>query len=87
MSDPIGNEQILDGIIQAATLSADLESVKPAPVSSVPNPDGSRQSETRSERERRIIGAAIRHSVAAGLLVIAPDAAARMEGGISLMPR
>lgn len=80
-------DAVLDAVVQVAVLAADMEVMRAPPPSSVPAPDGSPQAETRAERERRVIGAAVRHCVATGLLMVAPDAAARMEAGVPLVPR
>jgi hypothetical protein len=74
--------ELLDEVIRMAVMAADMEALGPVPRSSVRNPDGSIQGETEAERTRRLVNAAIRHSVKSGLLMVAPDAEARLEGGI-----
>jgi hypothetical protein len=71
-------------VIHFGVLAADMEALRPRPVSSVPNPDGSAQFETNAEYTRRIIGCAILHLIKVGLLVIPEDAREKMERGIPL---
>jgi hypothetical protein len=71
-------------VIQFGVFAADMEALKPRPVSSVPNPDGSAQYETPAEYTRRIITAAIVHLIEVGLLVIPDDAREKMDQGIPL---
>ena len=73
---------MLDEVIQFGVMAADMEALKPRPMSPIRNPDGSAQRETGAEYTRRIVGHAIRHLVEVGLLVVADDAAAKMEAGI-----
>jgi hypothetical protein len=61
----------LRAIIRLADGAADYELLcTPTPVSSVRNPDGLQQSETMSERTRRIVETAIMYAVENGLLVV-----------------
>jgi hypothetical protein len=53
--------------------------MKPPPRSRVRNPDGSSQSETRAERDRRIVGTAVLYLLEMGLLVIPDDADQRLD--------
>jgi hypothetical protein len=81
MPDP-AERDILADVIHLGVLAADMEALGPQRFSSVRNPDGSAQPETHAEHTRRIIGAAIRHLVAAGLLAVPENAADLMEDGI-----
>jgi len=71
-------------IVHYGVLAADMEALKPRPVSNVRNPDGSAQHETNAEYTRRIIGCAVLHLIETGLLVIPDDARDKMERGIPL---
>lgn len=82
-NEPVEFDQdMADEILRLAVMSADMEALKPRPVSSVPNPDGSAQYETASDYTRRIVRAAILAMLEQGLLVIPADAEERMERGI-----
>lgn len=80
------DEGLLEDVLRAAFFAADFEAMEPRPVSSVRNPDGSPQQETNAEFTRRVVRTAVLHLLEQGLLVVADDAAGRLENGI-LMKR
>lgn len=70
----------LRNILRACTMAVDMELLgKPAPASSVRNPDGSQQSETQAERSRRIVETAVMYAVENGLLSVPGDIAGRLD--------
>jgi hypothetical protein len=73
---------VADDVIRAAGMAASLEALGPAPVSSVRNPDGSQQPETRAEHDTRIVRTAVMHLLEQGLVVFPPDIAELLDGWI-----
>lgn len=84
MSQITYDPELAGEIVHYGVLAADMEALKPRPVSSMRNSDGSAQYETGAEYTRRIIGCAILHLIEVGLLVIPDDAREKMERGIPL---
>lgn len=77
------DRQVAEDVIRAARFAADGEvSCKPVPFSSVRNPDGSRQSETQSERDNRMVRAAVLHLLEQNLVVFPPDIRQTLDGRI-----
>jgi hypothetical protein len=54
----------------------------PTPLSSIRNPDGSLQNETRAEHDARIIRAALMHLLEQNLVVFPPDIAETLNDWI-----
>ena len=81
---PAYDPDVARTVIRYGVFAADMEALKPRPVSSVRNPDGGPQGETAAEFTRRIITTAITHLLDNGLLAIPDDAEARMDEGIPL---
>jgi hypothetical protein len=65
------NAELLDQVIRFGVMAADMEALATAP----PHETGARYT-------RRLVETAIRHLVKAGLLEVAPVAAARLEAGV-----
>lgn len=78
------SEETAEAVASIAVLAADIEAMNPAPVSSVPDPDGSRQRETHAEFTRRIVRAAILHLIEQGLVVCPDDIERRLEQPIPM---
>ena len=77
-------EETAEAVVSVAVFAADCEALNPAPLSSVPNPDGSRQRETNAEFTRRIVRTGILHLIEQGLLVFPDDIAERLEQPIPM---
>jgi hypothetical protein len=61
-------------VIRAAVFAASSEALRvPTPLSSIRNPDGSRQNETRAEHDHRIVRTAVMHLLEQNLVVFPPD--------------
>lgn len=72
-------------VVRCVVLAADSEIRRaPVPFSSVRNPDGSRQAETQSERETRLVRTAVMHLLEQGLVVLPPDIAEMLDDWIPL---
>jgi hypothetical protein len=69
-------------VIRAASMAASGEALRPAPVSSVRNPDGSVQGETMAEHDGRIVRTAVMHLLEQGLVVFPPDIAVILDDWI-----
>jgi hypothetical protein len=69
-------------VIRAANFAASAEDMKPVPVSSVRNPDGSPQRETLAEHDNRIVRTAVMHLLEQGLVVFPPDIAELLDDWI-----
>jgi hypothetical protein len=68
--------------VRVATMAASMESMRPAPVSRVRNPDGSAQGETMAEHDDRIVRTAVMHLLEQGLVVFPDDIAGMLDGWI-----
>lgn len=60
-------------VLRAARFAADGEAARPGPPSRIRNPDGSLQPETMSERDERIVHAAVMHLLEQNLVVFPDD--------------
>jgi hypothetical protein len=70
-------------VLRAAVFAADGEALRvPAPLSSVRNPDGSPQNETRAEETRRLVRTALLHLLEQNLVVFPDDILDTLDGWI-----
>jgi hypothetical protein len=76
---------VLRFVTQAGIMAADLELLKPVPVSRVRAPGGGEQGETAAERTSRAVGTAVWHLVEQRLLDLPDDLDERMAGGVPVM--
>jgi hypothetical protein len=73
-----------ESVLQVASFAADMEMLRPTPVSKVRNPDGSLQGETSAERTSRIVRTAVLHLLEQGLVVFSADIDQRLDRGIPM---
>jgi hypothetical protein len=77
------DRKIAEDVIRAARFAADGEvSRKPAVFSSVHSPDGSWQRETQSERDNRMVRAAVLHLLEQNLVIFPDDIAQTLDAWI-----
>jgi hypothetical protein len=68
------DRDVAASVLRVAIFAADGEALRvPAPLSSIRNPDGSLQNETRSERDNRLVRAAVLHLLEQNLVVFPCD--------------
>jgi hypothetical protein len=79
------NREAARNVVRCAVLAAEVEAGRrPVPRSSVRNPDGSQQDETRSECDTRLVRTAVLHLLEQGLVVLPPDIAEMLNDWIPL---
>lgn len=81
---PAYDQELARQVIRFGMFTADMEALKPRPVSSVRGPDGRAQGETAHEFVKRVVSTTITHLLDTGLLAIPGDARERMEQGVPL---
>ena len=76
------DRETAENVLRAALFSADLEESRPGPPSSIRNPDGSQQGETRHEHTVRVVRTAVFHLLEQNLVVFPPDIAETLNDWI-----
>lgn len=73
---------IFDDVLRAAVFAADGEMAKPVPFSSIRDPDGWPQPETKVEFVNRIVRTALLHLLEQNLVVFAGDVVDTLDGWV-----
>lgn len=76
------DQAVFHDVYRAAVFAADSEMAKPVPASSIRNPDGSLQPETRVEFSNRIVRTALLHLLEQNLVIFPPDIKETLDGWI-----